>query len=212
MSPSTTTNQRRHSQERSESAPAIKYRGRLMFVPAALVLFLASCANHSELTEAQAAIGRSFEAPEGKALICVYHPSKPFTDLIKRPVFINGQHIASTGSGTFIAVPVRPGAYTVQAAAQALIDSPEYRKAYPDITLKLTAGQSIFIRQTVGESTSNHQSSMMMLQTGDTPIPLSVGGGPPPFGAVIVDRDTDRSECSGLKQVAVEALEASISR
>jgi Protein of unknown function (DUF2846) len=182
------------------------------FFSAGLVLCLNSCANHQKLSSFEAAVGRTLNAPKGKALICVYRPSKPFTGLILRPVFINKQHVASTSLGSFVAVPVDPGSYTVQAAAQALIDTPEQRAAYPNIGLKLKAGQSIFIRQTIHGSSSNAQSSIMMLQTGGAPIPILIGGGLPPFGAELVSRETGRLGCAGLKQVAADPLDTSISQ
>ena len=212
MSFSTHTNRRRRSQETPEYVKPINHRRCLRLLPAALGLLFASCTHPSELSGPQAAIDRSFEAPKGKALICVYRPSKPFTGFIRRPVFINKQHIASTGSGSFVAVPVQPGTYTVQAAGSALIDSPEYRRAYPDITLKMSAGQTIFIRQINVPSSANHLSSVMMLQTGGAPVPLLIKGGLPPYGAAIVDRETARAECSTLKQLTYEPLEGSVSQ
>ena len=182
------------------------------FFSVGLVLCLDSCLHHQDLSSSEEAVGRTLDAPKGKALICVYRPSKPFTGLIRRPVFINKQHVASTSLGSFVAIPVNPGCYTVQAAAQALIDTPEQRRAYPDIGLKLTAGQSIFIRQAIHDSASNAQSSIMMLQTGGAPIPISIGGGLPPFGAELVSNGTGRLGCVGLKQVAAEPLDTSVSQ
>jgi|GEM_PF-3457836 len=186
----------------------ISIRSSFRLVLSAITLFVSSCAHRMESTGLETSTGRSFDAPRGKALICVYRPSKPFTGLMKRPVFINKQHVASTKLGSFVAVPVEPGTYTVQAASQALIDSPAYRQAYPDIRLKLTAGQTVFIRQTVGALTSNSGSPPMMLYTGGSTIPIPFAGGLPPFGAVRVDGNTGRSECSGLKQVIADPLEA----
>jgi hypothetical protein len=172
----------------------------------AFAVLLASCAQ--EPSAAEQAMATSFNPPKGKALICVYRPSKPFTGLAKRPVFINKQHIASTSLGSFVAVPVDPGTYTVQAGAQALFDTPKFHEAYPDIILKLRPGQTVFIQQIVHRSTT-HSEAPMILQTGGTPLPIPLGAGFPPFGAKVVDSSTGRAECSTLKQVGAEAIEAS---
>jgi hypothetical protein len=161
-----------------------------------------SCAPDSRSAKPAETAFKSFDPPKGKALICVYRPSWPFTGLVKRPVSINKQLVATTGSGTFVAIPVDPGSYSVQAAAFTFEDTPESRAAYPEIKLRLAAGQTVFIRQTVDSLTSSG-SSTMMLQTGGNPLPVPMGGGLLPYGAVIVDSATARSQCSGLKQVKV---------
>jgi len=114
-------------------------------------------------------------------------------------VYIDKQHVASTSSGSFIAVPLSPGDHTVQAAALWFVDTPQYHKDFPDIKLRLAAGQTVFIRQTT-HSAATSQSSTMMLQTGGAPMLISVGG-PVPLGATVMDPATGRSECSGLKQI-----------
>jgi hypothetical protein len=176
----------------------------------AFAVLSASCAQ-LEPSAAEQAAAKSFNPPKGKALICVYRPSKPFTGLARRPVFINKQHIASTSLGSFVAVPVEPGTYTVQAGAQALFDTPEFHDAYPDIIVKLRPGQSVFIKQIVHHSKTNSEAPMMM-QTGGTSLPIPLGAGFPPFGARVVDSSTGRAECSSLKQVGAEAIESSVSQ
>lgn len=200
------SSRRELTQGNSRCVSATGFRSCFRILLLASALLFISCAPHAELTGYEAAVGKSLEAPKGKALICVYRPWKPFTGLIRRPVFVNKQHIASTKLGSFMAVPVDPGAYAVQAGALALFDSPEYRRTYTDIKLKLAAGQVVFIRQTVESSTSNSGSEIMLMQTGGTPIPIAIGGGLPPFGAVVEDGNTGRSECSRLKQVAADPI------
>ena len=148
---------------------------------------------------AEQAVGASFSPPQGKALIYVYRPTRPFTGFGRRAVFIDKQHVAYTYVGSFVAIPVKPGTYTVQAAAPALWDEPGAHKAYPDIILKLRAGQSIFIKQYEGQSTDSGET--MALQTGGGAVPIPMGGWYPPYHAKLVDSSIGRAECASLKQV-----------
>lgn len=109
-------------------------------------------------------------------------------------MFINKQHIASTSLGSFVAIPVEPGTYNVQAGAPALWDTPAARIVYPDMILKLRPRQTVFIRQIIDHT---------------KPRPP---GGPklPDTGATVVDSSTGRAECSSLKQVGAEAIEATV--
>lgn len=174
---------------------------RASFGIVACASFFASCAPNSRSAKPGETVFRSFDPPKGKALVCIYRPSWPFTGLIKRPVYIDKQHVASTGSGSFIAVPLNPGNHSVQAAALWFVDTPQYHKEFPDIKLRLAAGQTVFIRQTT-HSAATSQSSTMIIQTGSVPIPISIGG-PVPLGATVEEPATGRSECSGLKQIYV---------
>ena len=158
---------------------------------AAFALLSISCQLQPSATERAGAA--SFNPPAGKALICVYRPSKPFTGLARRPVFINKQHIASTSLGSFVAIPVEPGTYNVQAGAGALWDTPAARIVYPEMILKLRPGQTVFIRQII-----------------DHTKPRPPGPRLPHTGARVVDSSTGRAECSSLKQVGAEAIEATV--
>ena len=178
----------------------------ILHLAVALAVLFTSC--QLEPSAAQQVVATSFNPPKGKALICVYRPSKPFTGFAGRRVFINKQHVASTDLGSFVAIPVDPGTYTVQAAAMALWDTPEAHKAYPDIILKLRPGQAVFIQQFTGRSTNSGET--MMSQTGGAPLPIPMGGGLPPYGARVVDPSTGRAECASLKQVGALALEATV--
>lgn len=182
-----------------------KLRYNLRLLPFAIVLVTVSCAPNRQLTESQRAIGRTFEAPKNKAVVVVYRPAKPFTGLMGRPVFINKQHVASTSSGSFTAIPLDPGNYSIQAAAIALFETPEASEAYPAINLALVAGQTVFIRQSIGAENPN--SSPVTFQAGGTVAPvLTGGGGLPPTKATVVDRSTGRSECSTLKQLGSDPI------
>ena len=170
---------------------------------AAFAVLSASCQLQPSASEQ--AVGTSLNAPQGKALICVYRPSKPFTGFGRRRVFIDKQHIASTNLGSFVAISVKPGTYTVQAAAPALWDTPEAHKAYPDIILNLRPGQSVFIKQYEGQSTGSGET--MALQTGGGAVPIPMGGWYPPYAARVVDSSMARAECASLKQVGALELE-----
>jgi hypothetical protein len=178
----------------------------IRLLAAALAVLSTSC--QLQPSTAEQVVATSFNPPKGKALICVYRPSKPFTGFGRRAVFISKQHIASTDLGSFVAVPVDPGTYTVQAAAPALWDTPEAHKAYPDIILKLRPGQAVFIQQFTGHSTNSGET--MMLQTGGAPLPIPMGGGLPPYGARVVDPSAGRADCASLKQVGALELEATV--
>ena len=172
----------------------------------ALAILSVSCVGRSEPSTYEKAVGSSFSPPKGKSLIYVYRPSWPFTGLIGRPVFINKQLVAETRSGTFAAVIVSPGTYSVQAGALVLMDSPEYRRTYQDINVKLGTGQCVFIRQTV-DSLLGNGTSVMMLQTGGAPVPIIMGGGTmPPYGAKLEKAATARPACASLKQVSAKTL------
>lgn len=128
--------------------------------------------------------------------------------LAPRPIWVNGQHLVSNTNGTFVSIPLNPGNYKIQAAANASIDSPEYRKAYPSINLKVESGKNYFIRQWVGGSLfgidTGTEPSMMMLQTGGAPIPIIMGSSLPPFTSEVVDERTGRAACRTLKHVGAD--------
>lgn len=172
---------------------------------AAITLLSSSCAFNPELNETELAAARTFTPPKGQALLCVYRPSTVLAMLTPRPVFINGQHLSSNTNGSFMTIPLKPGKYTVQASAQALIDTPKYKAAYPDLHFSLKAGQTVFIRQTVNFIVGDP--SVTMLQTGGTPVPMVLGNDLPAFKATVVNATTARSEISGLKHVGADPLE-----
>lgn len=184
--------------------PAARCGPGIKALAAASVIFSVSCAAPSV---SEQAVAKSFNPPKGKSLIYVYRPSRPFTGLIGRPVFIDKQLVGSTRPGSFAAISVNPGTHAIQAGALALFDSADYHRAYQDIIVNLRAGQCVFIKQTINPATAGPQ-SFMMLQTGGAPVPIPMGGGFPPFGAVVMDQATGRSQCEALKQVATEAYVA----
>ena len=47
---------------------------------------------------------------------------------------------------------------------------------------------------------------LMMLQTGGAAIPVMLGDDLPPFEAGLVDENTGKSECSGLKLVGADPV------
>ena len=126
--------------------------------------------------------------------------------LAPRPIYINGQHLVSNTNGTFVSIPLKPGKYKIQAAANAPIDTPEYREAYPLIHLTVRAGENHFIRQWVSGSVfgSGGDTSVMMLQTGGAPIPIVMGSSLPPFSAEVVDEKTGRATCAVLQHVGAD--------
>ena len=139
-------------------------------------------------------------------MLFVYRPSTIRAVAIPRPVFVNGEHLVSNTNGTFVAIPLKPGTYRIQAAAQALIDGKEQKKAYPEIALTAREGKSYFIRQSIGGSIFGSGGSVMMLQTGGAPIPVMMGNDLPPFEASLVEESVGRSECSTLKLVGADPV------
>jgi hypothetical protein len=127
--------------------------------------------------------------------------------LAPRPIFINGQHLVTNTNGTFVSIPLKPGKYKIQAAANALIDNPNYRKAYPFINLTVRAGENYFIRQWVSGSIfgSGGDTSVIMIQTGGAPIPMVVGSALPPFSAEVVDEKVGRIACGKLRHVGADS-------
>ena len=169
-------------------------------------VFLSSCAVRPDLSEAEMTAARTFKAPPGKGMLYVYKEKEVRAMLAPRPIHINGQHLVSNTNGTFVSIPLKPGKYRIQAAANALIDTPAYRKAYPFINLTVRAGQNYFIRQWVSGSVlgTGEGATVMMLQTGGTPIPVVMGAGLPPFSAEVVDEKTGREACARLQHVGAE--------
>lgn len=172
---------------------------------AGLILLNASCAVRPGVTEPERQAARTFTAPAGKAVLFVYRPRTVRAMAVARPIFINGEHVVSNTNGTFVAMPLKPGTYRIQAAAQALIDSEEQKKAFPEIVLTAREGKSYFIRQSV-EGPIVGSGGLMMLQTGGAPIPLMMGNDPPPFRAALVDESTGKWECSGLELVGSDPV------
>ena len=172
-----------------------------------LVFLACSCAVHSPITEVETLAARTFKAPAGKGILFVYRSSNVRSMAIPRPIFVNGEHIVSNTNGTFVALPLKPGIYQIQAAAQALLNSKEQKEAYPDITLTVQEGKSYFIRQSIGGSIFGSGGEVMMLQTGSGgPIPIMLGGKPPEFKAEIIDSAEGRKECSQLKLVGSDPV------
>ena len=172
-----------------------------------LVLSSVSCASRPPVTETEMLAARTFNAPKGKGILFVYRLDTARGMAMSRPIFINREHIVSNTNGTFVAVPLKPGTYQIQAAAQAVIDSKEQRKAYPEITLTVQEGKSYFIRQSIGGSIFGSGGGVMMLQTGSGgPIPIMLGGKPPEFKAEIIDSAEGRKECSQLKLVGSDPV------
>jgi len=172
-------------------------------------VFLSSCAVRPDLSEAEMTAARTFKAPPGKGMLYVYKEKEVRAMLAPRPIYINGQHLVSNTNGTFVSIPLKPGKYRVQAAANAPIDNLQYREAYPSINLTVRAGENYFIRQWVGGNifTGSGQTSVMMLQTGGAPIPIAVGSSLPPFASEVVDEKTGRAACAELKHVGADPFE-----
>ncbi|MEO7098646.1 MAG: DUF2846 domain-containing protein [Luteolibacter sp.] len=182
-------------------------RSRFAVAIAGLAFSSASCAVHPPVTETEMLAARTFNAPKGKGILFVYRPSTVRAMATPRPIFINRIHIVSNTNGTFVAIPLKPGTYRIQAAAQALFDSKEQREAYPEINLAVQESKSYFIRQSIEGSILGHGGEMMMLQTGGSPIPIMIGGDPPPFKAKLVDGAEGRQECSKLKLVGSDPVQ-----
>ncbi len=169
-----------------------------------IVLALASCTSQPELTAQEQLAVRSFKSPPEKALLCVYRPAAIIGGFATRPVFVDGEHAASIRRGVFVAIPLKPGTYQIQAAAPALFKEEAAKKAYPEITLAVKSGETYFIRQ-AEEGASNGGNGTMLLQTGGGGVPIPMGGGLPPYSATLMDPAIGRADCAQLKQAGVEA-------
>lgn len=169
-----------------------------------IVLALASCTYQPELTAQEKLAVRSFTPLPEKALLYVYRPAKIIGGFGIRPVFVDGEHVASIRNGTFVPIPLQPGTYRIQAAAPALYKEEAAKKAYPEITLSAQSGKTYFIRQ-AEEGARTGGDATMLLQTGGGGVPIPMGGWYPPYSATLMDPATGRADCSKLKQVGAEA-------
>lgn len=181
-------------------------RTNMFFGLVVLVFLCSSCAFRPDITEENRVAAETFMPPQGKGLLYVYRPSTIRAAIVPRPVFINDQHLSSNSNGTFMAIPLKPGKYRIQAAAQALTE--DFRKAYPEISLEVRAGLNYFVIQTVeGSMLGSGETSLMPLQTGGVPILVPVATSLPPFMARVVSGTEGRSGCSKLKQVGADPFE-----
>ena len=187
------------------------YRSLSGAVLAGFVILNASCAVRLPITEEARQSAQSFSAPKGKAVLFVYRPSQIDTIASVRPVWVNGEHLVSITNGKFVAMPLKPGTYRIQAAAQFLNNSKEHKDTYPEIVLTAKVGETYFIRQSVDPSVgSRGETTMIMLQTGGAPIPMVMGNNRglylPPLRADLVDDGIGRSECSELKLIGADPV------
>jgi hypothetical protein len=141
---------------------------------------------------------KTFRAPAGKGMLYVYKEKEFRAMLAPRPIWIDGQHLVSNTNGTFVSIPLKPGNYKIQAAAQALIDDERHKKAYPAIHLRVAAGKSYFVRQWVGGN---------ILTSADGSDGPDFGSGLPPFESALVDEQTGRAACQTLEHVGAEPFE-----
>lgn len=164
-----------------------------------LTAFLSvSCA--SGPTEQERALGKTFSAPVGKSLLYVYRPSKFVGMALRGHVWINKKEVGRTANGTFMAIPLSPGKYSIQAGGGAF-ESYEMASGYsPEVKLDARAGETYFIRQnvTMGQIYTN------TLQTGNGAIPIA-GGADFTFSARQVDSFSGKSESSELRQIGTTA-------
>lgn len=121
-----------------------------------------------------------------------------------RPIWINGEHLVTTTNGTFVAMPLKPGDYRIQAAAQALIDSEEQRDTYPEIVLTAREGKSYFIRQSIDLSVGKREGSTVIMSQGSGA--LIMGNDLAPFRAELVEEGIGKSECSKLKLIGADPV------
>ena len=170
----------------------------------ALALACGACSVHPDITPQERAMGQSFTPPAGKGVLYVYRPSTPRAMLTGRPVFINDKELNSNNNGTFMAIPLKPGNYRIQAALKPITD--EQQGHYPEINLSVKAGKNYFIRQSVeGSIFGEGKGDVMLLQTGAAPIPIPMGTSTLlPFKARLVSEATGKQECRGLKQVGAD--------
>ncbi len=171
-----------------------------------LIILSSSCAIRPDVSEIERQVARTFSAPKGKAVLFVYRPSNVRAMAAPRAVIINGEHIVSNTNGTFVAMPLSPGTYRVQAALHAP-GVREFEGKYPEIVLNTKAGEVYFIRQSltgsVLGSSEGRRGTMVTLQSGGAgaPVPLLLGNEPPPFDAQLVGESQGKTECAKLKLV-----------
>lgn len=166
------------------------------------LLVLSSCASRTPVTAQEALVARSFTPPRGKALLYVYKRASITGGYAGRPVFINRQYIGKNGNGCFMAIPLTPGHYQIQAAAMAQYHDGSETKDYPEIALTAESGKTYFIRQAA--EGSGGRTELMPVSTGTGTIVLPSGGGPG-LSATLMNPAIGRADCSQLKQIGVEA-------
>jgi len=166
------------------------------------LLALSSCASRTPVTTQEALVARSFTPPRGKALLYVYKRASITGGYAGRPIFINGQLIGKNGNGCFMAIPLTPGHYQIQAAALAQFKDGSEKKEYPEIALTAESGKTYFIRQAV--EGSGGRSELMSVSTGTGTIVLPSGGGRD-FSATLMNPAIGRADCAQLKQIGVRA-------
>ena len=157
-----------------------------------------SCVTTPTISEEARTSATTFSPPPGKSLIYVYRPSKFIGAALRGRVWINQQQVGETGNGTFMAIPISPGKYSIQGGGALFATFEKINQTEPEVTLTAKAGEVYLIRQSV----SMGRTSAYILQTGSGPIPI--GTGDFYFSAQRVDDSTGKTELQKLRQVGAE--------
>ena len=125
------------------------------------------------------------------------------------PINIDGEHIASTANGTFVAIPLELKKYSIQAGGPIGAPAAQYKKEFPARVITPKSGDLYFIRQEIKMIPySRTAPQFMMLQTGGSPIPIAMGGGSIAGCYTFhADNKTGKLECSKLRQVRADFSE-----
>ena len=110
-------------------------------------------------------------------------------------IWIDGQEIAQLNNGTFVAIPVSPRTYSIQAGGPFFSTYDTISSDFPEVRVAAKAGGTYFIRQNVFMGSS----SSYQLQTGGAPIPMASGEFF--FRADLTPSASGRMELSKLRQV-----------
>jgi len=141
---------------------------------------------------------RAYKPPAGKALIYIYRPYSFYSSALAKGVWVNRQKAGSNGPGTFIAVPVAPGVYEVQAGGMPLVGLNACNGSRRPLQLKAMAGKCYYIRQNL----TSHSSGSFLVYAGGVAVPAS--NDTVIYVAEVVDEQQGRLETSKCRYVGTQ--------
>jgi Protein of unknown function (DUF2846) len=147
---------------------------------------LSSCVMGPAVSATDKAAAVAFTPPSGRALLYVYRTSSISTMTAASLCWINGNYIGKNGSGNFMAIPLKPGNYTVNPIGN---PGTEAGRTFPPVKITAAAGKNYFIRQKITPTTEG----MVILPTGVVPGLR--------FGASLVSESIGRQEVTKCRQV-----------
>ena len=135
-----------------------------------------SCITSPPVSASDRAAAQAFTPPSGSALLYVYRTSSISTMTGASMCWINGNYVGKNGSGTFMAIPLKPGNYIVNPIGN---PGTEAGRTFPPVKIQPVEGENYFIRQKITPTTEG----MVVLPTRVVPgifyeaypVPESVG-------------------------------------